>query len=193
MTKGTNVKLHAAGREDVDVRMLCAGRPFIIEIKEPKLRKIDLEKLKWSVNLTAEGKIEIDALKFTSKEAVRRLKEGEKANKVYRAVVEFASELSEEEMLKIEALNDRLINQQTPTRVVHRRALRTRKRYVYGVKMKRLKPNRLEMRVHCQGGLYIKELVSGDEGRTTPSVAEIVGISAKCVELDVMKVEVEVS
>ena len=34
-TKGEDVALHAAGREDVDARMLGNGRPFIIEIKRP--------------------------------------------------------------------------------------------------------------------------------------------------------------
>jgi tRNA pseudouridine synthase 10 len=29
--------LHAAGREDIDVRMLGQGRPFIIEFVNPKL------------------------------------------------------------------------------------------------------------------------------------------------------------
>jgi len=34
--------LHGMGREDVDARMLGRGRPFIIEIKEPRRRHFDL-------------------------------------------------------------------------------------------------------------------------------------------------------
>ena len=30
-------KFHGAGREDVDVRMLGAGRPFVMEVINPKL------------------------------------------------------------------------------------------------------------------------------------------------------------
>jgi tRNA pseudouridine synthase 10 len=52
-----------------------------------------------------------------------------------------------------------------------------------------MKPNFIEMIIRCQGGLYIKELISGDKGRTMPSVAEISGIPAKCVKIDVMDVE----
>jgi tRNA pseudouridine synthase 10 len=44
------------------------------------------------------------------------------------------------------------------------------------------------MRIQCQGGLYIKELITGDEGRTTPSVAEILNVEAKPLELDVLNV-----
>ena len=36
-----------------------------------------------------------------------------------------------------------------------------------------------------EGGLYIKELISGDDGRTKPSFAEILGCKAICVKLDV--------
>jgi len=56
------------------------------------------------------------------------------------------------------------------------------------VKVRKLSPKKAEMRVRCQGGLYVKELVSGDEGRTTPSVSEILGQKAKPIKLDVLNV-----
>jgi tRNA pseudouridine synthase 10 len=43
----------------------------------------------------------------------------------------------------------------------------------------------VEIEVRTQAGLYVKELVSGDDGRTTPSAAEVLGVPAECVELDV--------
>jgi len=47
------------------------------------------------------------------------------------------------------------------------------------------------MLIRCQGGLYIKELINGDGMRTTPSVVEITGINAKCVEIDVMDIDIK--
>jgi tRNA pseudouridine synthase 10 len=44
------------------------------------------------------------------------------------------------------------------------------------------------MQVRCQGGLYVKELVSGDEGRTNPSVSELLENRARTLKLDVLKV-----
>ena len=41
-TGGEDVAFHAAGREDVDARMLGTGRPFIMEVKKPRRRFIDL-------------------------------------------------------------------------------------------------------------------------------------------------------
>ncbi|MEM2987541.1 MAG: tRNA pseudouridine(54/55) synthase Pus10, partial [Candidatus Bathyarchaeia archaeon] len=81
-----------------------------------------------------------------------------------------------------------VIKQRTPLRVLHRRADLTREKYIYEVKAKRLSPNRAELKVRCQGGLYVKELVTGDGGRTTPSVSEILGNKAKPIKLDVLKV-----
>jgi tRNA pseudouridine synthase 10 len=49
------------------------------------------------------------------------------------------------------------------------------------------------MKIRCQGGLYIKELISGDEGRTIPSVASIIKVEAKPLELDVLKIIMEES
>ena len=46
------------------------------------------------------------------------------------------------------------------------------------------------MIVECEGGLYIKELISGDEGRSKPSVSEILGIDAQCIQLDVLEVNI---
>ncbi|MEM2906597.1 MAG: hypothetical protein QW739_00755, partial [Candidatus Odinarchaeota archaeon] len=57
------------------------------------------------------------------------------------------------------------------------------------VKIKRLSDNKLELVVDCQGGLYVKELVSGDDGRTKPSLSEILGVEAKCIQLDVLNVD----
>jgi tRNA pseudouridine synthase 10 len=43
----------------------------------------------------------------------------------------------------------------------------------------------VELEVRTEAGLYVKELITGDAGRTSPSVAEVLGVPAECVELDV--------
>jgi len=85
-------------------------------------------------------------------------------------------------------LSKATIHQQTPRRVMHRRADLTREKYIYEAKVKRLSRNRAEIRIRCQGGLYIKELITGDEGRTTPCVASVVGAGAAAAQLDVLHV-----
>ena len=64
-----------------------------------------------------------------------------------------------------------------------------REKYIYEVNVKKMSPRKAEMKIRCQGGLYVKELVTGDEGRTDPSVSEILNNKAKPVKLDVLNVE----
>ncbi|MEE3419062.1 MAG: hypothetical protein VZQ62_07000 [Methanosphaera sp.] len=49
---------------------------------------------------------------------------------------------------------------------------------------------KLRLKIKCQGGLYIKELISGDEGRTVPSVSSVTNNKALCTQLDVLKVHI---
>lgn len=187
--EGVSAKFHAAGREDVDARVLGSGRPFVIEVKRPRRRWIDLEELMGAINDYARGKVEVSDLGFSSKEGVREMKARGQAEKVYRAVVEFEGEPSSEDLLALEeALNNRTVQQKTPVRVLHRRSDRVREKQIYKISIRRLKPNLVEMLIRSQGGLYVKELITGDDGRTRPSVAEVTHIPAKCVELDVMEV-----
>src|SRR3990170_5598522 len=188
-TEGEKTAFHASGREDIDARMLGNGRPFVVEVSKPKKRGLDLKKLEETINESVVGKVEISRLRFTNRDVVRKLKKSESAQKEYRALIEFEHEISDADMpLLEEKLNRILIRQQTPLRVVHRRADLTRERYIYKLKVKKVTPKRAELQVRCQGGLYVKELVSGDEGRTTPSVSELLNNQAKTLKLDVLNV-----
>ncbi|MCW8802240.1 MAG: tRNA pseudouridine(54/55) synthase Pus10 [Candidatus Bathyarchaeota archaeon] len=191
-TEGEEVALHAAGREDVDARMLGNGRPFILEIKRPKNRFMDLNEIEQDINEQAKGKVEVLNLKSATKVDIKRLKKGEGSTKVYKVFIDFDRDVSEEEMASVaEKLSKIVVHQRTPLRVLHRRADLVREKYIYEAYLKRLAPNRAEMKIRCQGGLYIKELVSGDEGRTIPSVASIINAQAKPVDLDVLNVIME--
>src|SRR5690606_6299713 len=43
-------KFHGAGREDVDVRMLGRGRPFVMELADPKATDVDLAAVEAEIN-----------------------------------------------------------------------------------------------------------------------------------------------
>ncbi len=182
--------LHGAGREDVDARMLGRGRPFVMELVNPRKRRADLKKIEEEINTRWRGKVEVLDLRYSSREEVRRLKEGSpEVRKLYRALVEVDGVVTEDDLKRVErALTGAVIRQRTPKRVAWRRADLVRVRRVYEVKTKKLDERTFEMTVLCDGGLYVKELISGDDGRTTPSVAEVLGKKAFCRELDVLEV-----
>jgi tRNA pseudouridine synthase 10 len=78
--------------------------------------------------------------------------------------------------------------QRTPQRVAHRRADLDREREVKVLSATRIGDLRLELRLQCQHGTYVKEFISGDEGRTTPSLASLLGVDARCDVLDVEEI-----
>jgi tRNA pseudouridine synthase 10 len=189
LTMGEDIALHGAGREDIDARMLGRGRPFVIEVKKPKKRFIDLRSLTKTINERARGKVQVSSLRFANKDVVRKLKKNEAAEKEYKVTVEFEKPVEDESLSLLEkSLVNAVIKQQTPQRVLHRRADLIREKHIYEAKIKRLSPNRVELKLRCQGGLYIKELVTGDNGRTKPNVADVVGARAVPLDLDVLSV-----
>jgi len=182
--KAKESSFHGAGREDIDARNLSC-RPFVIEILQPKKRKIDLKKIE--KELSKNKKVKVRGLKFCCKELIEKLKKA-KIDKTYEAEVEFASVVDKKKLKGLKKLPNMEIHQQTPQRVVHRRADILRKRAVRSIVWKLKGKKKIIFKIRAESGLYIKELISGDEGRTKPSVAEMLDNKVKKINLDVVKI-----
>lgn len=187
-TKATDVKFHGAGREDVDALMLGNGRPFVIEVREPTRRSLDLETLERRINEKFGDRIEVLDLEYASKKDIQRVKMlGEKVNKVYKAIIKFGRDVSEDELKMVQdKLKGLQINQRTPSRVLWRRGDRIRKKTIVSAELTMIDRNTAKAVLVAQGGTYIKEFVSGDSRRTTPSLSELLNTTAECVELEVI-------
>jgi tRNA pseudouridine synthase 10 len=202
--EATDYSMHASGREDVDATN-TAGRPFVIEIVEPKKRKADLKKIVKEIAKGAE--VSVADLKIVPRSYVEVVTESH-FDKEYEAVVEFEKEVGRKELKKIEALEGVVLSQRTPTRVSHRRADKVRERKVLELKIiktldsrpteagasvvhgtKRRSVGRMTFLIKAEAGTYIKELISSDGKRTTPSFSEVLGFGAKCTGLAVTKIE----
>jgi tRNA pseudouridine synthase 10 len=178
---------HGAGREDVDVRMLGRGRPFVLELVDPKVFDVDLAALEAEINRRNEGRLELEGLHWTEKARIAVLKETPHA-KEYGARVALGAEVAPE---RLAALVDQRfdITQHTPDRVAHRRADKDRLRWIRFLALApTADPLVLEVRLATQHGTYVKEVLSGEEGRTTPSLASLLGVPCKCLELDVLAI-----
>jgi tRNA pseudouridine synthase 10 len=189
MFDAENAVLHGAGREDIDARMIGTGRPFILEVVAPKKRSIDLADLEAEINRTAEGRVSVAIKRWADRAEVETLKSN-KAHKKYRILVEVDGELSADEFANaLKSLKGVTIQQRTPERVAHRRADKIRERKVLDIVFVGEQDGRFVVEVLGEAGLYIKELVSGDSGRTIPSLAEILKRKAHVTSLDVTQVE----
>ena len=187
VTKGREAKFHGAGREDIDVLMLGSGRPFVLEIKEPKIRKLDLAKLEEKINKINEGKTSYHNLHVCERRRKAEIKQSSPDTyKVYNALVKCDGAFDEDKLEELTKLDE--IHQQTPLRVLRRRADKVRIKRVLDLSYEIIDETRFNMRIKTEGGLYIKELISGDEGRSHPNVGEILGVNAICEQLDVIEV-----
>ncbi len=189
-TKSSDTKFHGAGREDIDALMLGSGRPFVVEALSPSIRNIDLLELEKKINESAAGKVEVEGLTFADKDNIESLKSS-KADKVYNLKVTFKEPVPTDKLKNaISSLVGVQVQQRTPQRVSHRRADLVRKRYVHDIQLKERTEDYAIIEVHCDGGLYVKELTSGDNGRTLPSLTGLLGVEAKVAELNVIKVDI---
>ena len=187
LTKGREAKFHGAGREDIDVLMLGSGRPFVLEIKEPKIRNIDLAKLEAEINEINEGKTAYHNLKLCERPRKAEIKQSSPDTyKVYNALVKCDEPFDEDKMKELLNLGE--INQQTPIRVLRRRTDMVRVKHVLDLSYEIIDDRTFSMKIKTEGGLYIKELISGDDGRSQPNVSEILGVRAICEQLDVLEV-----
>jgi len=73
--QGTEHAFHGMGREDIDVRCLGRGRPFVLEIKEPRKRSFNAEKLAEIINKAAKGSVEVSAIRPSTRSEVVRIKD----------------------------------------------------------------------------------------------------------------------
>lgn len=187
LTRGREAKFHGAGREDIDVLMLGSGRPFVLEIKEPKIRNLDLKELEDKINEINEGKTAYHGLKVCERGRKAEIKQSSPDTyKVYQAIVECDGAFDVDKLDELLKLNE--INQQTPLRVLRRRADMVRVKHVLDLSYEIIDDTHFSMIIKTEGGLYIKELISGDEGRSQPNVSDILGLRAVCTQLDVLEV-----
>jgi tRNA pseudouridine synthase 10 len=185
--RGAEGVFHGAGREDVDALMVGTGRPFVLEVESPHRRRTDLATLESEINAASDA-VEVVGLRYATHDMVERVKELE-ATKTYRMVVAFDDAVDETALqAALDDLRGATIEQRTPNRVDHRRADLVRTRAVHDISGAITDGEHATLVVHGDGGLYVKELVSSDEGRTEPSLAGLLGVDAEVTALDVMAV-----
>lgn len=185
----------AGGREDVDVRMLGSGRPFVVEVLNSKIapsQVTDTMVTKMAaISNAVSHAVGVHDLRVVPKEYFARMRafEAEK-RKHYRCVVWTSKQYDLETFkCKLEVQGGFLLKQKTPLRVLHRRTQTVRERSIYCVSVKRaVNENFFVVDVVAQAGTYIKEFVHGDNGRTIPNVAGLLSCDADIVQLDVTEI-----
>ena len=185
----------SSGREDVDVRCLGKGRPFVLEIPNSlrtTLSSSEANRMEKEIDKSL--KLSVRNVQMVKREELVHIKSGEEQKKkYYRALCVLQQPATAEILEKLNKPAAFEIKQKTPIRVLHRRPLHTRPRMIYELKamVHKDNPTILVIDIVSQAGTYIKELVHGEFGRTTPSVSSIIGQPVDIMALDVMAIDLD--
>ncbi|MCL1810966.1 MAG: tRNA pseudouridine(54/55) synthase Pus10 [Methanomassiliicoccaceae archaeon] len=186
MSGGEEHFFHGMGREDIDACMLGEGRPFVLEISRPKIRDIDTDELERRSN--ASELAGYARLHFVPRDAVQEYKSAD-PDKTYVARVKTDGKVNKERVNEVAlSFKNVHINQRTPRRVEHRRADLVRKREIRWVEAEMIGDDVFDLTVNAESGTYIKEFVSGDEGRTVPNFSDVLGVRCAVQTLDVIAI-----
>ena len=190
-TGSSDESFHGCGREDIDALMLGNGRPFVLEIKDPKVRNLDLLQLERKINIHVKGKIKVANLRFSDRGEIARIKAAD-FRKTYHVVLIGEKVINKEKLKKVaQALQDKTISQFTPSRVARRRANMIREKKIHNCNIESIDGAMATLTIEAESGTYIKELISGDDGRTRPSISEMIGVPCKVTKLDVIEIKGE--
>ena len=133
----TNVCFSSSGREDIDVRMLGNGRPFMLEFVNPRVRLTaeHCQSLEEKINSSTEL-VAVRHLTVVGKKAQSILKEGEEEKrKHYHALIWCNQGVTEQDLDTLVSCRPEFsIAQKTPIRVLHRRSAATRERMIYSMR-----------------------------------------------------------
>ena len=252
--RADSLKFVTAGREDMDVRMLGRGRPFVMEVLNARAR-IDwdgrdgskaggggregregaarppasshqfrhpgtthppslLADVEASINAAGTG-VGAHRLTLVTRAALAAIKAGESTKeKSYRAAVTLPAPASPALLARLNGAvppgsGGLVLAQTTPTRVEARRAMLVRHRAVHeltaeagvegddgGPGQTPAASHRITLTLRAQAGLYVKEFVHGDGGRTVPDLATLAGCEvgggrAEITALDVLAVHLD--
>ncbi|XP_040467370.1 tRNA pseudouridine synthase Pus10 isoform X1 [Falco naumanni] len=192
--KADSFNFSSSGREDVDVRTLGSGRPFAIELVNPRrihFTAEEMKRLQQTINNSSD-KIQVRDLQLVTREAIGRMKEGEEEKtKTYSALIWTDKAIQKEDIALLDDIKELKLDQKTPLRVLHRRPLAVRCRIIHTMKSEYIDEHHFRLHLKTQAGTYIKEFVHGDFGRTKPNIGSLLNRTADILELDVESVDVD--
>ncbi|KAF2880018.1 hypothetical protein ILUMI_26139 [Ignelater luminosus] len=191
----SQLKFSASGREDCDVRCLGKGRPFYIEISDPKKTVFTFNEFReLEVKINESSLIKVRDLQDVERSELAKIKEGEQMkSKDYVALCITKQPVTQEQMDKIDNAGSLVLKQKTPIRVLHRRPLAVRDKKIEEMKAHLIpgKDNMFILHVVTGAGTYIKEFIHGDFGRTKPSIGTIIDDEVDIIALDVVAVNLD--
>jgi len=173
ITKGDTPKFSWLGGEDKDSLVLGNGRPFVLQISNPKVRRLQ-------THLTIDENGVCAVLKQQSP----------------RLSFKLPSHFTTKTKITIQAEQDlpkqslaTLLNVLENSEVSYQVKSKIARKKIYSLKAQQIDEKRFILTMIADGGLFIKQFVGGQD-YIEPSISKIVGIKCECVAFDILDVNV---
>jgi tRNA pseudouridine synthase 10 len=173
LTKGEGLRFSCIGSEDENSLVLGSGRPFFVQIRNPRTIYLDERRLNFPryglfVNIEQFfGKLPAQPIQFIAKT---------------RIVIRASRQMGEEEFLRIKSLAN--------SRVVFRnqkKKLKLSEKRIYSLDIVKKSKEIFELNVVADGGLAIRQFVEGQEC-ITPNISTAASTQCECLLFDILDV-----
>jgi tRNA pseudouridine synthase 10 len=173
LTRGQALKFSWIGSEDKNSLVLGSGRPFFVQVRNPKTLHLNENKLSFpryglSVNLESLfKKLPEQPVQFIAKT---------------RIIIQTPRQLVKEEVLKIRSLTNSVISFRN-----QKKLRRTSTKRIYSLDVVKQDNRIYELYLVADGGLTIKQFVEGREC-INPNVSTVVNLKCECLMFDVLDI-----
>jgi tRNA pseudouridine synthase 10 len=186
---GEGLRISISMRDTSRYRILGDGCYSLIEIRSLRPGKRDLEIISRALNKELR-RYAIDIMGKGRRRDVEELA-GRVKRITYRVYIYSDRDIGEEELQKFQKQSPLLISQRTPQRILKRRGIdRTYTGDLRIDRIHRTSKRTFEALLSMPSKIYVEETITGDEGRTSPSLSSILGANLRPLEIDVIRIEI---
>ncbi|WP_243679749.1 hypothetical protein [Vulcanisaeta souniana] len=178
--------VHAGGDDPSAARVLGNGRPVVIQVIRPG-KRLDIKDIS-PLLMDPNYDVQLEEPSYVKSSIIMKMKARVRDYVItYRVLAIADDNVTNEAMI---TLHDYFRNRQVAQRIRHGRRIRRRISMVYELNGSVVRGGRLvEFLIKCQGNLYIRGgFVHGGFGDVEPSIAGVLGIGVKPVEIDILNI-----
>jgi tRNA pseudouridine synthase 10 len=173
ITKGDTWKFSWLGGEDKDSLVLGNGRPFVLQISNPKVRwlKTGLTLDENGVCAVLKQQLSLSSVKLPSQFTTKT-----------KITIQAEQDLTNQTLPKLlKVLENSEVSYQVKSKIV--------KKKIYSLNGQQVDEKRFVLTMVADGGLFIKQFVGGQD-YIEPSISKLIGIRCQCVSFDILDVNV---
>ncbi len=174
ITKGDHSKFSWLGGEDKDSLVLGNGRPFVLQISNPKVRYLKTELTVDENGVRAVLKLQLPQLSF---------KLPSRFTTKTKITIQAEQDLTKQSLTTLQkVLENSEVSYQVKSKIVRKK--------IYSLKAQQVDEKRFVLTIIADGGLFIKQFVGGQD-YIEPSISKIIGIKCQCVAFDILDVNAQ--